>query len=133
MAPSWDETEQQHVRARLISIAEPLPEVAVEDAHGHTGFLLRGAKFAWLLVDHHGDGRLALWVKAPKGEQQGLVAGDPARYFVPPYVGHQGWVGALVDDASRPDWAEIEALMQQAWRMSATKRAVAAYDSAAKG
>jgi catechol 2,3-dioxygenase-like lactoylglutathione lyase family enzyme len=49
------------------------------DAHGHTGFLLRGRRFAWLLVDHHGDGRLALWVKAPPGEQAGLVAQDPAR------------------------------------------------------
>ena len=74
---------------------------------------LRGKRFAWLLVDHHGDGRLALWVKAPPGEQDALVSSDARR----------------LDDASRPDWAEIGGLLEQAWRMAAMKTAVAAYDA----
>lgn len=106
-----------------------LPGVSAEDSHGHTGYFLRGKRFAWLLVDHHGDGRLALWVKAPLGEQEALVSADGDRYFVPPYVGPKGWVGVNLDEAAAPDWDEVAAMLEQAWRMSATKRAIAAYDA----
>jgi len=33
-----------------------------------------------------------------------LVGADPDRFFVPPYVGHKGWVGVRLDP--EPDWAE---------------------------
>jgi hypothetical protein len=124
----WSEEDRNGVRARLSELASRLPDVQTEESHGHTGYLLRGKRFAWLLVDHHGDERLALCVKAAPGEQQALVSSDPRRYFVPPYVGHRGWVGVNLDDASRPDWTEVAALLEQAWRMTATKRAIAAYD-----
>jgi hypothetical protein len=113
----------------LVELIGRYPGVEIEDSHGHTGFMLRGKRLAWLLVDHHGDGRLALWIKAPRGEQEALVSADPVRYFVPPYVGPSGWVGANVDPATRPDWDEIGNLAEQAWRMSATKRAIAAFDA----
>ncbi|MDQ1657960.1 MAG: hypothetical protein QOD41_3043 [Cryptosporangiaceae bacterium] len=127
---TWDEADVAAARQRLVAVAAHLPGVETADDHGHTGFELRGKRIGWLLAGHHGDGRLALWVKAPAGEQDALVSGDPGRYFVPPYLGHRGWVGALVDRASDPDWPEITALLEQAWRMTAGKRAVAAYDAA---
>ncbi len=65
----------------------------------------------------------------PPGEQDALVSSDARRYFVPPYLGPRGWVGVNLDDASRPDWAEVGGLLEQAWRMTATKTAVAAYDA----
>ena len=117
------------VRARLAGLVAALPGTETEDSHGHTGYLVRGRRFAWLLVDHHGDDRLALWLKAPPGEQETLVGADPGRYFVPPYLGPKGWVGACVDAASGPDWTEVAALLEQAWRLSAGKRAVDAYDA----
>ncbi len=92
---------------------------------------MRGKRFAWLLVDHHGDGRPALWVKAPPGEQESLVSADARRFFVPPYLGPKGWVG--IDLAADPDWSEIRDLMEQAWRMNATTRALAAFDAEQKG
>jgi hypothetical protein len=79
----WGEEDRVRVRARLCGLAGTLPGAGTDDAHGHTGYLLRGKRFAWLLVDHHGDGRLALWVKAPPGEQDALVSSDARRYFVP--------------------------------------------------
>lgn len=124
----WDRTDVGEATARLASVVAGLPGVVVEEAHGHVGYLLAGKKVAWLLVDHHGDGRLALWVKAPRGEQESLVAADPVRFFVPPYLGPSGWVAVHVDGASHPDWDEVAGLVVQAWRMSAGKRAVAAYD-----
>jgi hypothetical protein len=126
----WNRSDVSEATARLATVVTELPGVVVEEAHGHVGYLLAGKKVAWLLVDHHGDGRLALWVKAPRGEQEALVAADPGRYFAPPYLGPSGWVAVNVDGASHPDWDEVSALVVQAWRMSVGKRAVAAYDAA---
>jgi hypothetical protein len=126
----WTELDRVRVRDRLVAVVAPLPGVTVQDDHGHTGFLLRGRRIAWLLVDHHGDGRLALTVKAPPGEQESLVSAEPERYFRPAYTGASGWVGVLLDPPSSPDWDEVAGLLEQAWRMSAGKRAVAVYDAA---
>jgi hypothetical protein len=121
-------TAGQHARERLVVIAGELPGVRIEDTAGHTAFVLRGRRLAWLLVDHHGDGLLSLCVRAPAGEQEALVKADPARYFVPAYVGRKGWVGVRLDPEASPDWAEVEALLRQAWRITAGKRAVDAFD-----
>ena len=43
-----------------------------------------------------GDGRVAVWLPVPAGLQPGLIAGDPGRYFHPPYVGVRGWVGIVL-------------------------------------
>lgn len=126
MAASWTERDLERVRQRLVELVAELPGVVAEDSFGHTGFLLGRKRIAWLLVDHHGNGRLALCVKAPPGELETLVATDARRYFRPAYV--TGWVGVALDGV-RPDWAEISALLEQAWRMTAGKRAVAAYDA----
>ncbi|MDQ3431076.1 MAG: MmcQ/YjbR family DNA-binding protein [Actinomycetota bacterium] len=104
-----------------------LPGAEERTDHGHTGYAVRGKRFAWLLVDHHGDERLALCVKSAPGEQEALVSADPGRYFVPAYLGHHGWVGLMLDEGSRPDWPEVTAMVEQAWRFTAGKRAVAAY------
>jgi hypothetical protein len=56
-------------------------------------------------VNHHGDGRIALWCAAPAGIQTMLVASEQGIYFVPPYVGHLGWVGMRLD--SNAKWEEI--------------------------
>ncbi len=125
----WGEKDVAAARTRLHGLVERLPDVVAQDGHGHTGYMLRGRRIGWLLVDHHGDGRLALWVKAPEGEQRALVGGDPDRYFVPAYLGPRGWVGVNLDPPSEPDWGEIDALVEQAWRMTATKRAIAAFDA----
>ena len=114
MALAWGPAEAAAARTRLVELAGALPDVEVADGHGHTGFLLRAKRFAWLLVDHHGDGRLALWVKAPPGEREALVSDDPARFFVPAYLGPRGWFGAQLDPASAPDWELVGELFEQA-------------------
>ena len=127
MAAGWTEEDLERVRERLVELASGLPGVVVEDSFGHTGFLLRApADRLDAGVNHHGDGRLTLAVKAPPGELETLLAADPDRYFVPAYVRH--WVGVELHEVT-PDWDEIRALLEQAWRMRAGKRAVAAYDA----
>jgi hypothetical protein len=83
--------------------------------------MVRTRTFAYFTEDHHGDGRLALMGKAPLGEQAALIASDPDRYFVPPYLGHRGWVGIWLD-LPGVDWEEVGEFLVEAYRLSAPRR-----------
>ena len=67
-----------------------------------------------------GDGRMAVWCKAPPGVQAVLVSADPARFFKPPYVGHKGWIGVYLD--VEVDWLELAGLIEESYQMTAPKR-----------
>lgn len=112
---------------RLRAVCKDLPETS-DSASGradeHVSFFVREKKFAYLLDNHHGDGRLALTCKAAPGAQDVLVRGDPARFFVPPYVGAKGWVGARLD-VERVDWETVADLLRDSYRMTAPKRLAA--------
>ena len=64
--------------------------------------------------------------KAPPGAQDVLVGSDPERFFVPPYVGHNGWIGVWLDLPI--DWDVISALVTDSYRKTAPKRLAAALD-----
>ena len=95
---------------------------------GHTipTFRVRDKIFAQFEDGHHGDDRPALWCKAPPGAQDVLVGSDPRRFFVPPYVGHNGWVGVWLDVPI--DWDVIAGLVADSYRMTALERLAAALD-----
>ena len=65
------------------------------------------------------------WVKSTHDEQRALVQMDPETSFVPPYVGPSGWVGIRFRTVDREEMRE---LVTEAWRMTAPKRLVAAFD-----
>ena len=90
-----------------------LPEVEVRLGHGMPDFKVRGKTFATLAVNHHGDGRIALWLHAPPGAQSLHVSGEPDHYFVPPYVGPKGWLGVHLDRGN--DWASIASRVREAY------------------
>lgn len=121
----WTADDARAALERVTRLVQGLPEAQVQPTseYGHTGFALGGTRFAWLTVDHHEDGRLALWVRSTLEEQRALVEGDPGRFFVPPYSGPQGWVGAVLDPAADPDWDEVAELLEAGWRAHAPKRA----------
>jgi hypothetical protein len=108
--------------ARLRALCLGLPEVEERVNHGAPSFAVRGKTFAMFWNDHHGDGRIAAWCKAPPGVQGTLVAADARRFFVPPYVGPRGWVGVRLD--LDPDWGAVEACMVEAHGMVVPKRRV---------
>src|ERR1700759_4102749 len=62
-----------------------LPEAEEFVSHGSPNFRVRGKSFATYVVNHHGDGRVALWLTAPSGAQGLYVGADPKRFFGPPY------------------------------------------------
>jgi len=68
------------------------------------------------------------WVKSTFDEQRALVAMFPDTFFVPPYVGTSGWVGVVI---SKVDAQEMRELVTEAWRMTAHKELVQAYDEGA--
>jgi hypothetical protein len=108
-------------RVRAICLA--LPETSERPSHGAPTFFAGSKTFVMFMDDHHDDGRLAIWCAAPLGAQSDLVRADGERFFVPPYVGHRGWLGIRLD---RPvDWDELAQLIEDGYRMVATKRALA--------
>ena len=115
--------------ARVRAICLGLPETSERLSHGAPTFFVRGKRaFVMVLTDHHGDGRFALWCAAPEGMQKMLVEADPKRFFVPPYVGHNGWVGVRLD--LPVDWDFVAGLVTDSYRLTAPKRLAVMLQSA---
>ena len=105
---------------RLRRICLALPETSERLSHGEPTWFYRGRKVFVTYADHHHDDRLAFWCAAAPGAQEVLVASGPERFFRPPYVGHRGWLGVYLDVPL--DWAEIQGLVTDAYRVVAGKR-----------
>jgi phosphoribosylglycinamide formyltransferase-1 len=110
-------------RKRVTEICVALPDATVRDMQ-HAKYEVRGKSFAYYLDDHHGDGRVSITVKGAPGQQQALVAAYPKKFFVPPYLGPRGWIGLYLD-VGKVDWAEVETLLTDSYRMTAPKRLAA--------
>jgi hypothetical protein len=123
-----DSEEVDPILAQVTQICAGLPECTLEAGHGdHRTIAVNGKRMGWYLVDHHGDGRIALTVRAAKGDNVALVAEDPARFFMPPYVAHHGYVGYYLDTGAI-DWDEVRELLAEAYRLVAPKRLVRLLD-----
>lgn len=96
-----------------------LPEVVERPSHGAPAWFVRGRKTFVMFADHHhGDPHTAIWAAAPPGVTAELVAAEPARFFVPPYVGHRGWLGLRLDLAGPDalDETELAGIAADAYR-----------------
>jgi hypothetical protein len=107
-------------RERLRAICTGLPEVEITEGQ-HWAFLVRGKKFAYHLVDHHGDDRVSLQCKGGPGDNIALVASEPDRFFLPPYMARHGWIGLYLDQGD-VDMDEIAELVTDAYLLVAPKR-----------
>ena len=115
--------DRSDVLGRLREICLALPETSERLSHGAPSFFIRGKTcFLMLFDDHHGDGRFAVWCAASPGDQQLLVDADPEKFFVPPYVGHRGWLGVRLDRGL--DWDELAGIVEDAFVTVAPKRLV---------
>jgi len=103
--------------ARLRRLCLALPESEEIETWETPTFRVRGKIFA--LVATHRDAP-AVWLKAPPGVQDLLLAADPQRFFRPPYLGGCGWIGVTL--SGRVDWAELDALVRRSFRLVAPKR-----------
>jgi hypothetical protein len=105
---------------RLRGICLKLPEAAEKETWDLPTFRVRDKIFVMAII---GETPLALWCKAPPGSQAILVGADPRRFFVPPYVGHKGWVGMRLGKGV--NWREVDALVTRSYRLTAPKRLAA--------
>ncbi len=117
--------DRERTLEKLREICLGLPETTERLSHGAPTFFVRGKRaFLMVLTDHHRDGKFAIWCAAPNGIQRMLVDADPERFFVPPYVGHRGWLGMRLD---RPfEWAEVAGIAEDAYAEVAPPKLVAA-------
>ena len=106
--------------APLTAVALDLPEAKRERGDRHATFRVRGRAFAYLLVDHHGDGIVGLVVKVPPTIAGRLIDGEPDRFYRPAYLGHRGWVGLRLD-TGEVDVDEVTGLVVESYRLCAPK------------
>jgi hypothetical protein len=104
--------------AKFRKICHALPDVTERPSHGMPAFFVGKKQFAVFSNDHHGDGRLAIVCAGPDGMQAALVDSAPDIYYVPPYVGHLGWIGVRLDRGLA--WTQVAAVVEAA---HATRRA----------
>ena len=117
--------DQDAALARMREICLGLPETSERLSHGAPTFFVRGKRsFVMVLSNHHGDGRFAIWCAAPDGMQMLLVEAEPERFFVPPYVGHRGWLGVRLDRGL--DWGELAGIVEDAYAEVAPPKLVEA-------
>jgi hypothetical protein len=119
--------KRKAVLERVRAVCLALPETTERPSHGAQAFFVRDKKcFLMLLDNHHGDGRFAIWCAAPAGDQQLLVDADETTFFVPPYVGHRGWLGVRLNDGV--DWEELTGIVEDAYCTVAPQKLVAELD-----
>lgn len=108
----------QHIeRVRWICLA--LPETSERLSHGEPTFFVHKKVFVMFANNHHGDGRIAVWLPVPPGIQTNLIKSSPETYFNPPYVGVRGWVGI---ELGRINDKDLSYHIRVAWELIAPKR-----------
>jgi hypothetical protein len=109
-----DSRMRERTLKQIREICLGFPETTERPSHGAPTFFVRGKRaFLMVVTNHHGDGRFAVWCAAAPGMQAMLVEADPDRFFVPPYVGHRGWLGLRLD--RELDWDELAGIAEDAY------------------
>jgi hypothetical protein len=83
--------------ARVRQLCLALHSTFEKLSHGEPTFFAGKRSFAMCAINHHNDGHIAVWLVAEEGEQERLIAENPAVYYRPPYVGPSGWIGINLD------------------------------------
>jgi hypothetical protein len=118
--------------ARLRTLCLALPEATERLSHGEPTWFVRGKKVFVSFAGRHHDDRIGLWCASRAEDRDGLVAQRPDHFFVPPYVGGRGWLGAYLDVPDL-DWTEVDELVRDAYRLIAPKTLVAILEESERG
>src|SRR5215472_10397460 len=117
-APKLDNGKQL---ARVRAVCTSIPGTVKKVSHGEPTFFTPKRVFAMFSNNHHGDGRVAVWLPAANGVQEALIEEAPETYFRPPYVGVSGWVGV---ELSKVDDEQLATLIREAFRLVDVKSTV---------
>lgn len=117
--------------ARLRKIVGDWPEVDERISHGSPTFWGGKKTFCSFHESPEKYGGRAIWIKSTHEAQQDMVESDPDAFFVPPYVGVSGWVAVRMK--GKVNWAVVEQVLEDGYRMVAPKRALKALDAMREG
>jgi YjbR len=105
---------------RLSKLCLALPEVVRANRGDHVDFRVRRKVFAYFLDNHHGDGIVSVCCKSALGENVDRASREPARFYLPAYIGVQGWFGLRLDRGAI-DWREVENILELSYCLAAPK------------
>jgi len=114
---------------KVSDICLALPSAECSIGGSHATYRVRGKVFAYFLDDHHGDGIVSVCVKSELGENKDRVRLDPERFYLPDYIGARGWFGMRLD-RGRVSWAEVTAIVERSYRLTAPKTLLEKLDGA---
>jgi hypothetical protein len=97
-----------------------LPEVVLKESDNWTNITFKGKGFAWV---HHPENRAM--IKAHHDERDALLATSPEISQAGWATNTSAWVKVRLELA---DPEEVYELLEEGWRMTATKKVVRAFD-----
>lgn len=106
-------------RERVARMVGRLPQAETKRVGQHMSLAVRNKRFGWFLVDHHGDGRVALNCKASAEMHDMLRELMPQHLHVPKYAGR--WVGIWLD-LPKVDWRAVEMALSGAYQLAAPRQ-----------
>ncbi len=105
---------------KLSELCLALPEVTRSTVGDHFDFRVRKKVFAYFLNNHHGDGIVSVCCKSELGENVDRANREPNRFYLPAYIGKQGWFGLRMDKGAI-NWAEVENILKLSYCLAAPK------------
>ena len=124
-APHFDPDDP--VLAQLREICMALPSAAEKVSHGRPAFFTKKI-FAIYGGATNGEGAASYdqsMVFQPSDDERPALEQHPAVY-TPMYWGPWGWLGYDLSDS--PDWDEVAELVEDSFRLTATKTAIKQLD-----
>ena len=111
--------------SQLVEMSTELPEVVLKESDSWTNITFRGKGFAWV---NHPENRAM--IKAHHDERDALLATSPEVYEAGWVTDSTAWVRVRLELA---DPEEVFELLEEGWRMTATKKAARALEEARSG
>lgn len=108
--------------ADVVELAQQLPELVLKDYSDWTSITFRGRGFAW--VNHVANTAM---IKSTHLEREAMLGSDPETFSAGWASRSTAWVSVVLE---RADPEEVFEILADAWRMTATKKAIAAFDQA---
>ena len=82
------------------------------------------------------DGRVSIWCPAPPGvRDEVLEAADPKFYAPTPSATgiYADWIGVYLDGGLPVDWGEVDAMIEEAYRLRASESSVSELEPSSSG
>jgi hypothetical protein len=106
----------------FVALSQRLPDIVLKEYRHWTSITFRGRGFAW--VDHQEDTAM---VKSTHADREAIIGSDPETFSAGWASRSTAWVSIELADT---DPEEVFEILADGWRMTATKKAVAAFDEA---